>query len=100
MLNQSDYLGRNTAEVQTALRALGLESTVEDGDTAPSADAANTVQSLTPTGSVAPGTVITIREYTAPPIAAASSSTAMTSSAIMASLCASLLVWSRKGPES
>ncbi|KQS09883.1 protein kinase [Curtobacterium sp. MCLR17_007] len=67
VLNQSDYLGRNTSEVQAALRALGLESTVEDGDTAPSADAANTVQSLTPTGSVAPGTVITIREYTAPP---------------------------------
>ncbi|MCJ1715194.1 protein kinase domain-containing protein [Microbacterium sp. M1A1_1b] len=66
-INQSDYVGRNTAEAQTALRALGLEVTVEDGDTAPSAAQANTVQSITPTGSVAPGTLITLREYTAPP---------------------------------
>ncbi|OII31633.1 serine/threonine protein kinase [Curtobacterium sp. MMLR14_010] len=66
-VNQSDYVGRSTTEAQAALRNLGFEVTVEDGDAAPSADQANTVQSITPTGSVAEGTLITLRSYTAPP---------------------------------
>jgi serine/threonine-protein kinase len=67
VINQSDYVGRSTAEAQAALRALGLEVSVEDGDTAPTTAQANTVQSITPTGSVAEGALITLREYTAPP---------------------------------
>ncbi len=66
-VNQSDYVGQPTDQAAADLRNQGFEVTIEDGDPAPTADQANTVQSITPTGSVVAGTLITLREYTAPP---------------------------------
>ncbi|MBK0296549.1 hypothetical protein IAE22_31535, partial [Bacillus sp. S34] len=40
-------------DAQSKLQQAGLTSRVEDGDPAPSADKANTVQSISRTGSVA-----------------------------------------------
>ena len=68
-LNKSDYVGRATDDAASALRGLGFEVTVQDGSPAPSADQANTVADLTPTGSVTKGALVTITQYTTPPTA-------------------------------
>jgi hypothetical protein len=66
-INPADYVGRPTDQVQTELQAMGLAVQVQDGDPAENADQANTVQSISPTGSLASGTLVTLREFTAPP---------------------------------
>jgi hypothetical protein len=66
-IDPADYVGRPTDEARAALQQLGFQVQVEDGDAAPTADQANTVQSISPTGSLAEGALVTLREYTAPP---------------------------------
>ncbi|WP_420363299.1 protein kinase [Curtobacterium aetherium] len=66
-INPGDYVGRPTDEARAALQQLGFQVQVEDGDPAPDADQANTVQSISPTGSLADGALVTLREFTAPP---------------------------------
>jgi len=68
-LDKSDYVGRGTDDARAALSELGFEVTVQDGSPAPSADQANTVADLTPTGSVTKGALVTITQYTTPPTA-------------------------------
>ncbi|MBY0175532.1 protein kinase domain-containing protein [Curtobacterium herbarum] len=66
-INPADYIGRATDQVQTELQSMGFAVQVQDGDPAETAEQANTVQSISPTGSLSDGTLITLREYTAPP---------------------------------
>ncbi|MCP1503687.1 serine/threonine-protein kinase [Curtobacterium herbarum] len=66
-INPADYVGRATDQVQTELQSMGFAVQVQDGDPAETAEQANTVQSISPTGSLSDGTLITLREYTAPP---------------------------------
>jgi eukaryotic-like serine/threonine-protein kinase len=66
-INQSDYVGKSAEEAANTLRGLGFQVNVVDGDPAPTADQAGTVSSLTPTGNVADGALITITQYTTPP---------------------------------
>lgn len=66
-IDSSDYLGRPTSEVQGELGQLGLVVNVVDGDAATGTNNPNTVQSLDPTGSLAPGSTVTIRQWTTPP---------------------------------
>ncbi|MBF4586482.1 MULTISPECIES: serine/threonine-protein kinase [unclassified Curtobacterium] len=66
-LSNDEYVGMSTAEAESQLQSLGFQTAVEDGDAAPNADQANTVQSITPTGSVLQGSLVTIRQYTTPP---------------------------------
>jgi hypothetical protein len=66
-VDPADYVGRPTDEVRTELQGLGFDVQVQDGDPAASAEQANTVQSISPTGSLAEGALVTLREYTAPP---------------------------------
>ncbi|WIB37214.1 hypothetical protein DEJ15_02230 [Curtobacterium sp. MCJR17_043] len=66
-INPGDYVGRPTAEVRSELQGLGFDVQVQDGDPAAAAEQANTVQSISPTGSLAEGALVTLREYTAPP---------------------------------
>ncbi|MFJ3030324.1 protein kinase [Curtobacterium sp. NPDC087080] len=68
-LNKSDYLGRNADEVRNELQQRGFEVTVQDGSPAPTAEQAETVADITPTGSVVEGTLVTITQYTTPPTA-------------------------------
>ena len=67
LVNASDYVGLSVADAQAKLAAAGLTSRVEDGDPAPSADKANTVQSISPTGSLAENSLVVIQQYTAQP---------------------------------
>ncbi|WP_439693214.1 protein kinase domain-containing protein [Curtobacterium sp. SP.BCo] len=67
LVNAADYVGLSVADAQAKLQQLGLTPQVEDGDPAPSADKANTVQSISPTGSLAEGAVVVIQQYTAQP---------------------------------
>jgi len=69
VVNKSDYVGRSTEDARAALQGLGFQVNVQDGSPAPSADQANTVADLTPTGSVTKGALITITQYTTPPTA-------------------------------
>ncbi|WIE61568.1 protein kinase [Curtobacterium sp. MCLR17_032] len=66
-INPADYIGRATDQVQTELQSMGFAVQVQDGDPAETAEQANTVQSISPTGSLSDGALITLREYTAPP---------------------------------
>ncbi|GAA1493188.1 serine/threonine-protein kinase [Curtobacterium herbarum] len=66
-INPADYVGRATDQVQTELQAMGFAVQVQDGDPAETAEQANTVQSISPTGSLSDGALITLREFTAPP---------------------------------
>lgn len=66
-INPQDYIGRPSSEVRQELEAMKLTVQVEDGDSAPSSDQVDTVQSISPTGSLAENTVVTLRAYTAPP---------------------------------
>ncbi|WP_144761419.1 serine/threonine-protein kinase [Curtobacterium sp. 9128] len=66
-VNQSDYVGKNADQAKAELDALGFQTSIEDGDAAPSADKQGTVQSISPTGSLTPGSVIVLRAYTAQP---------------------------------
>jgi len=66
-INPADYVGRATDQVQTELQSMGFAVQVQDGDPAETAEQANTVQSISPTGSLSDGALITLREYTAPP---------------------------------
>ena len=67
VVDPNDYVGTPTTEASARLAQLGFEVRVQDGDPAESADKANTVQSMSPTGSLSAGTLITLREFTAPP---------------------------------
>jgi serine/threonine-protein kinase len=67
LVNSADYVGLSVTDAQAKLQAVGLTSRVEDGDPAPSADKANTVQSISPTGSLAAGSLVVIQQYTAQP---------------------------------
>ncbi|SOC89383.1 serine/threonine protein kinase [Curtobacterium sp. 314Chir4.1] len=67
LVNASDYVGLSVTDAQAKLQQAGLTSRVEDGDPAPSADKANTVQSISPTGSLAAGSLVVLQQYTAPP---------------------------------
>ncbi|WIB14056.1 hypothetical protein [Curtobacterium sp. MCPF17_052] len=66
-INPADYVGRATDQVQTELQSMGFAVQVQDGDPAENAEQANTVQSISPTGSLSDGALITLREFTAPP---------------------------------
>jgi len=66
-VNAADYVGLQATDAQARLQQLGLQTNVVDGDQASSADEANTVQSLSPTGSLSPGTLVVIQQFTAPP---------------------------------
>ncbi|WIJ45393.1 protein kinase domain-containing protein [Curtobacterium citreum] len=68
-LDKSQYVGQPTDQVRSALEGLGFVVDVQDGSPAPTADQANTVADLTPTGSVVEGTTITVTQYTTPPTA-------------------------------
>ncbi|SDQ15872.1 serine/threonine protein kinase [Curtobacterium sp. UNCCL20] len=67
LVNASDYVGLSVTDAQAKLQQAHLTSRVEDGDPAPSADKANTVQSISPTGSLAEGSLVVIQQYTAQP---------------------------------
>jgi len=67
LVNSADYEGLSVTDAQAKLQSVGLTSRVEDGDPAPSADKANTVQSISPTGSLALGSLVVIQQYTAQP---------------------------------
>jgi len=67
LVNAADYVGLSVTDAQAKLQSLGLTPQVEDGDPAPTADKANTVQSISPTGSLAAGAVVVIQQYTAQP---------------------------------
>ncbi|GAA3341592.1 hypothetical protein GCM10017714_26200 [Curtobacterium pusillum] len=67
LVNAADYVGLSVADAQAKLSQAGLTPQVEDGDTAPSADKANTVESISPTGSLAVGSVVVIQRYTEQP---------------------------------
>jgi serine/threonine-protein kinase len=67
VVDPNDYVGTPTTEASARLAQLGFEVRIQDGDPAESADKANTVQSMSPTGSLSAGTLITLREFTAPP---------------------------------
>ncbi|ROP72652.1 serine/threonine-protein kinase [Curtobacterium sp. PhB115] len=62
-VSSSDYQGQDAETVANQLRGQGLQATVEAGDNATSADQVGTVQSLSPEGSLSPGTLVTIRAY-------------------------------------
>ncbi|TCU87713.1 serine/threonine-protein kinase [Curtobacterium sp. PhB191] len=66
-VNASDYNGQDAQDVANQLRAQGFTVNVTDGDNAPSEDLVGTVQSLTPEGSLEPGTTISIKAYKAIP---------------------------------
>ncbi|MFJ3379431.1 serine/threonine-protein kinase [Curtobacterium sp. NPDC090217] len=66
-VNQSDYIGKNADQAKAELDALGFQTSIEDGDAAPSSDKQGTVQSISPTGSLTAGTAIVLRAYTAQP---------------------------------
>ncbi|MBT1606385.1 serine/threonine-protein kinase [Curtobacterium flaccumfaciens] len=63
----ADYTGVQATEAQARLQQLGLEATIVDGDPAANAGQVGTVQSLDPTGNLEPGTLVTIKAYTAVP---------------------------------
>ncbi|TDN44332.1 serine/threonine-protein kinase [Curtobacterium flaccumfaciens] len=67
LVNAADYVGLSVTDAQTKLQQANLTSRVEDGDPAPSADKANTVQSISPTGSLPVGSLVVIQQYTAQP---------------------------------
>ncbi|WP_420369222.1 protein kinase domain-containing protein [Curtobacterium sp. L1-20] len=67
LVNSADYVGLSVTDAQAKLTQAGLTSRVEDGDPAPSADKANTVESISPTGSLAAGSLVVIQQYTAQP---------------------------------
>lgn len=67
LVNSADYVGLSVADAQAKLQSVGLTPQVEDGDPAPTADKANTVQSISPTGSLSAGSVVVIQQYTAQP---------------------------------
>lgn len=67
LVNSADYVGLSVTDAQAKLQAANLTSRVEDGDPAPSADKANTVESISPTGSLAVGSLVVIQQYTAQP---------------------------------
>ncbi len=54
IVNSADYVGLSVTDAEAKLAAAGLTSRVEDGDAAPTADKANTVEGISPTGSLAP----------------------------------------------
>jgi len=66
-VNSADFVGLSVADAQAKLEALNLTSRVEDGDPAPKPEQANTVQSISPTGSLAPGSLVVLQQYTAQP---------------------------------
>ncbi|ROS77767.1 serine/threonine-protein kinase [Curtobacterium sp. PhB130] len=66
-VNQSDYVGKNAEQAKAELDALGFQTSIADGDAAPSSDKQGTVQSISPTGSLPVGTAIVLRAYTAQP---------------------------------
>jgi serine/threonine-protein kinase len=78
-VNSSQYVGQDADAVAAQLRQQGFAVTIADGDTATGSSKAGTVQSLTPTGSLAYGTAITIRRYVAPPTPATPSIPSATS---------------------
>ncbi|MBT2502173.1 serine/threonine-protein kinase [Curtobacterium sp. ISL-83] len=67
IVNAADFQGLSVADAQAKLADMQLTSRVEDGDTADSPAKANTVESISPTGSLAPGSLVVIQQYTAPP---------------------------------
>ncbi|WIB77529.1 protein kinase [Curtobacterium sp. MCPF17_002] len=67
LVNPADYVGLSVTDAQAKLQQANLTSRVEDGDPAPSADKANTVQSISPTGSLVVGSLVVIQQYTAQP---------------------------------
>jgi len=67
LVNAGDYVGLSVTDAQAKLQQAGLTPRVEDGDPAPTADKANTVQSISPTGSLAAGSLVVLQQYTAPP---------------------------------
>ncbi|MFJ7288552.1 protein kinase [Curtobacterium sp. NPDC098951] len=66
-VDSADFVGLSVADAQAKLEGLGLTSRVEDGDPAPKAEQANTVQSISPTGSLAVGSLVVLQQYTAQP---------------------------------
>ncbi|MGG7306408.1 protein kinase domain-containing protein [Curtobacterium sp. AB451] len=66
-VDSADFVGLSVADAQAKLEGLGLTSRVEDGDPAPKAEQANTVQSISPTGNLAVGSLVVLQQYTAQP---------------------------------
>uniref|UniRef100_A0A942SY56 Serine/threonine-protein kinase PrkC n=1 Tax=Neobacillus citreus TaxID=2833578 RepID=A0A942SY56_9BACI len=66
-VNESDFLGTSVSDAQARLQELGLVPSVKDGSPAPTAEQANTVEAISPTGSLSPGTTVVLTQYTTPP---------------------------------
>ena len=63
-----NYIGRNVGEVESALRGLGLEVTLVEIDN-PGDRSEGTVESVSPSGDVERGSLVTVRYWGAPPAA-------------------------------
>ncbi|MBF4615890.1 serine/threonine-protein kinase [Curtobacterium sp. VKM Ac-1376] len=59
----ADYQGQNAEQVANQLRGQGLQAEVVAGSNATSSDQVGTVESLSPEGNLAPGTLVTIKAY-------------------------------------
>jgi serine/threonine-protein kinase len=64
-VNAADYAGMQATDAQARLQQLGLGADIVDGDPASSQAQVGTVQSISPTGNLEPGSTVTIKAYTA-----------------------------------
>jgi serine/threonine-protein kinase len=62
-VSAADYQGQNAEQVANQLRARGLQAEVVAGSNATSSDQVGTVESLSPEGSLAPGTLVTVKAF-------------------------------------
>ncbi len=62
-INESDFLGKTSAEARNMLQAVGMVADVQTGQAATSQGQVDTVYSVNPTGPVPKGTTITVKVY-------------------------------------
>ena len=62
-INESDFIGKTSAEARSMLQSLGMVADVQPGQAATSADQVDKVYSVNPTGPVPRGSTISVKVY-------------------------------------
>jgi serine/threonine-protein kinase len=62
-INESDFVGKTSAEARSTLQSLGMVADVQTGQAATSQGQVDTVYSVNPTGPVPKGTTISVKVY-------------------------------------